>query len=520
MRAIYNCSFADPWLKVAEELKAKYGVEPVYWIGYADDDSERLVRQKFPAAVYHAYFDAWKGVFPKDFEEKSWANSPEPKEYRGYSEYELQALQLMDRMDFNQRSFSYMERRLLFRKFIRCWTYIIDRYEIDALISPNIPHRSFDFPLYLICRKKGIKMISFICTPFMKSGRILALSDLYCIPDQIRLTFLKKKEIVSNQPLSNDIQDNLSRIKKDYDTAKPEFFKDHNRHHKRKPSVFLSGRKFIYELLGKQSPWLGKNGWLVNGVPSYHKTERQDVERSRSRQNLLSYIAKIHRRIHYLKLLEMEYRKTAVKPDLSIKYVILALHYQPEATTAPWAGIFTDQLYVLELMSRHLPKDWLIYVKENPKQFNPIAEGNTGRPLRFYRDALKIPRVSFTPIDMDPFALIDQALAVFSVAGTIGWEAIVRGKPVICFGPSWYEHYSPGVLRVRNGVDLESVPAFIRRYQYDEQSLHYYLKTIEELSLCAYFRRGLKQVLDIDEQECIESLQASVAYRFGLLKES
>lgn len=520
MRALYNCSFADPWLKVAEQLKVNYHVEPVYWIGYADDDSERLVQQTFPAAVYHAYFDAWKGLFPRDFEEESWAYAPEPEEYRCYVEYELQALQLMDRMDFDQHSFSYAERRLLFRKFIRCWTFIIDHYGIDSLISPTIPHRSFDFPLYLVCRRKGLKMISFMSTPFMKSGRILALSDLYQIPELIKQVFDQKQESGSRQPLSEDTQGYLSRIQQNYDAAKPENFQEYNRYHKQKPSVFLTGIKFISEMLGKHSPWLGQDGWLVNGVPSYHKTDKQNVEHSRSRLNLLSYIAKINRRINYLKRLEKEYRKIAVKPDVTKKYVILALHYQPEATTAPRAGIFADQLYVLELMSRHLPKGWLIYVKENPKQFNPIAEGNTGRPLRFYRDALKIPRVFFMPIDADPFVLIDQALAVFSVAGTIGWEGIVRGKPVICFGPSWYEHYTPGVLRVKNGADLESVPAFIERYLYDEQALHRYLKTIEEQSLCAYFRRGLKKVLSISEEECVASLQVSVARQLGLIKES
>jgi hypothetical protein len=520
MRAIYNCSFADPWVMVAEQLKAKYALEPVYWIGYADDDSDRLVRQAFPAVVYHAYFDAWKGVFPDGLEEGSWAFAPEPEEYGCYAEYELQALQLMDRMDFDQRSFSFAERRLLFRKFIRCWTYIVEHLRIDALISPNIPHRSFDFPLYLVCRRKGIKMISFMSTPFMKSGRILALSDLYHMPERIKLAFQQKQESKTEQPLSEDTRGYLSRVKQNYEAAKPENFREYNRHHRRKPSVFLTGRKFFFEILGKNSPWLGRNGWLFNGVPSYHKSDRQEVEHSRSRQNLASYMAKIYRRIRYLKRLELEYRKSAVKPDFTKKYVILALHYQPEATTAPRAGIFTDQLYVLELMSRHLPKDWSIYVKENPKQFNPIAEGNTGRPLRFYSDALNIPRVSFVPIDADPFALIDRALAVFSVAGTIGWEGMVRGKPVVCFGPSWYEHYAPGVLRVRNEADLESVPAFIERYLYDEPALQRYLKTIEEQSLCAYFRRGLKRLMSISEKECVESLQASVACRLGLTKGS
>jgi len=516
MRAIFNHSFADPWLKVAGQLQRHYGVEPVYWIGYADDDSDRLVRQAFPAAVYHANFDAWKGVFPKGIEDSSWLNVPEPEDYDHYAEHELQALQLMDRMDFDQRSFSYAERRLLFRKFIRCWTFVVEQFGIDALISPNIPHTSFDFPLYLVCRQKGIRTISFMNTPFMNCGRILAVSNLYHFPERIRHAFDQKQKTDSKPLLSEDTYGYLSRINKNYDAAKPVNFQQYNRHHKRKPSVFLTGRKFIYELLGKDSPWRGRDGWLVRGVPNYHKPDGKDVEHTPIRQKLPCYGAKIFRRIRYLKRLEAEYRRLTVPPDLTKKYVIMGLHYQPESTTAPRAGLFADQLYVLELMARHLPQDWSIYVKENPKQFNPIAEGNTGRPVRFYRDALKIPRVSFAPHDMDPFVLIDKALAVFTVTGTIGWEAMVRGKPVVSFGPSWYEYFSSGVMRIVKGSDLDSVPTFVERYAYDEGALHRYLKTIEEQSVCAYFRKGLKQVTGISEAECVAALTSCLSSHFDL----
>ncbi len=64
MKVIYNTCFVDPWLKVAKELKEKYGFEPVYWIGYEIDNSENLVPAAFPSAIYHPIFDAWKGIFP------------------------------------------------------------------------------------------------------------------------------------------------------------------------------------------------------------------------------------------------------------------------------------------------------------------------------------------------------------------------------------------------------------------------------------------------------------------------
>jgi hypothetical protein len=55
---------------VAKKLKQQYGYEPVYWIGYEDDNSKNIVPTFFPNAVYHPYYDAWKGIFPKRIEDK------------------------------------------------------------------------------------------------------------------------------------------------------------------------------------------------------------------------------------------------------------------------------------------------------------------------------------------------------------------------------------------------------------------------------------------------------------------
>lgn len=511
MRALYNCAFADPWVKVAEGLEARYGIEPAYWIGYADDDSERLVGTTFPKAMYHPYFDAWKGVFPEKIEEESWAHVPDPQEYESIAQGELLALHLMDRMDFDQRSFSHQERRMLFRKFIRCWSYVIERFRIEALISPTVPHRSFDYPLYLVCQRRGVKLVSFASTTFSQAARIIAVSNPHQFPDEIRREFDLRRDLPSPDALPDDIRDSLARMARGYEAAKPETFKELYRYHKNNPSLLLTGRKFLTEMTRKRNPWIGKYGWLMRGVPSYHKTDRDFVERSRSRQGLLRYSAKIYRRLSFLKRLKAEHDRNVTGIDPAKPFVILALHYQPEATTSPRAGIFSDQLYVMELLSRHLPRDWQILVKENPMQFNPIAEGNTGRPLRFYRDAAKIPRVSFIPLNADPFSLIDAALAVFTVSGTIGWEGMARGKPVICFGPAWYEYYAPGVLRVQEAEDLGKAADFIRSYRLDEAALRRYLAAIGELSLRAYFRRGLKQKAGISEEDCVKSLERSVA---------
>jgi len=516
MNALYNCAFADPWLDVANVLKNEHGIDPVYWIGYDDDNSKELIPEKFPGIVYHDYFNAWKGVFPEKIETLAQKKSVGLELYKKLAPFELSGLSIMDRMDMDWESFCYAERRMLFRKFLRYWSVVIDLFKIDYLISPTVPHRSFDYPLYLICKEKGIKIISFISTPFNNAGRIVGVSDIFKTSQKIKKeyeTFDRNDKI---DAIAEDIKVYIEKINKSYADAKPENFKEYNRFYGKSPSLIMTGRKFFYELNVKRSIWFGKTGWLWKGVPSYTKEKKKRVEESRIRLNLISYIFKIYKRIMILKSLKREYLKISVNPDLNSDYVIYALHYQPEATTTPKAGIFSDQLYVLELLSKHLPDDWNIYIKENPKQFNPIAEGNTGRMLRFYRDALKFPKVFFIAEDTDPFKIIDKSKAVITIAGTMGWESMIRKKPVICFGPAWYEHFTHGVLRIKDEDDLNKITDFIKNFKYSEKELMIYLKAVENNSFNAYFRRGLKSVLNINDKICINSLVEHTVKHFGL----
>lgn len=516
MNVIYNNCFADPWVEIAKALKSEFNLQPAYWLGYADDESKNIVPSTFPEIVYHEYFNAWKGVFPENIETLAQNYCVDPEFYKKLAEYELQGLNIMDRMDMDWQSFSFSERRLLFRKFIRYWLAVIDFYKIDLLISPTIPHQSFDYPLYLVCREKGIKTISFISTPFCNAARILSISDIYRLPEKVKNDYKKSERSKKKVVLADDIQLYLNKINSNYEEAKPDNFKEYNRFHKDKPSVLQTGKRFFFDLKKRRSFWAGREKWLISGVPSYTKDKRRNIEESRSRLNFVSYVLKIYKRVNYLKKLRKEYSRISVKNDLNANYVIFALHYQPEATTAPRAEYFADQLYIIELLSKYLPSDWKIYVKENPKQFNPIAEGNTGRLLRFYKDALRFPGVSFVPVNSDPFKLIDKTKAVITLGGTIGWEAMVRKKPVICFANTWYEYFDHGVFRVSDESDLKKMTEFINSYKYDHQKLLTYLKAVEDNSVTAYFRRGLKQGMNMKEEDCVDTLVNKVVDHFGL----
>ncbi len=108
------------------------------------------------------------------------------------------------------------------------------------------------------------------------------------------------------------------------------------------------------------------------------------------------------------------------------------LHLQPELTTDILGGGTADQLLAIEELARALPSNILIYAKENPKQSLYMRDPS------FFRRLRDIPSVRYLPIEVPSLDLVRRSIAVATVTGTAGWEAIQMGKPAFCFGYAWF----------------------------------------------------------------------------------
>ena len=126
--------------------------------------------------------------------------------------------------------------------------------------------------------------------------------------------------------------------------------------------------------------------------------------------------------------------------DLEKKFIYFAMQLQPEMTTSAIGQKYRDQVLAIEDLARILPQNIKIYVKENPKQMG-FARG----PMFFHRIS-RIKAVEIMPSYTSTHTLTDAAVAIASISGTVGWEALCKKKPVICFGNTWYAGL-PGVLK-------------------------------------------------------------------------
>ncbi len=115
---------------------------------------------------------------------------------------------------------------------------------------------------------------------------------------------------------------------------------------------------------------------------------------------------------------------TILKQDQ--KYLYYPLHLNPEYSTLNQGTMFGNQLTVIEALAKSIPVDWVVYVKEHPAMVKEIV-----RSKYFYYRIRELPNVEIAPTYANTDTLISNAEMVVVINGTSGWEAILRGKPVV-----------------------------------------------------------------------------------------
>jgi len=110
---------------------------------------------------------------------------------------------------------------------------------------------------------------------------------------------------------------------------------------------------------------------------------------------------------------------------------------------------------LLEALRDH--PDCAVVVKVHPDVIHGRARGH------FRRQDLLHPRIHLCADGLHPAALLEQARAVYVVTSQMGFEALLWGKPVHCFGMPFYAGWGltrdrlPPPARRRTGIVLEAL---------------------------------------------------------------
>jgi len=163
--------------------------------------------------------------------------------------------------------------------------------------------------------------------------------------------------------------------------------------------------------------------------------------------------------------------------DSAERYVYFPLHVQPEMSTMTFAPFYLDQLSVLENLSKSLPTNCRLVVKEHPSMLGR-------RKASYYERIRSLPNVRFVHPLTDSFMIIKKAAAIFTITGTVGLEGLIMQKPVIVLGSTYYR-YCPLVIDAMNVAPTgwsKLVSHALGEYKHDEEILVTFLGAVFERS--------------------------------------
>jgi hypothetical protein len=152
---------------------------------------------------------------------------------------------------------------------------------------------------------------------------------------------------------------------------------------------------------------------------------------------------------------------TSVDELANSQYAYYPLHVEPEIALSLFGREYLNQIELVRNIARSLPVTWKLVVKDHPA-------GVGRRNVKYYRKLLEIPNVFLADHYLESKTIIENAKMVFTVSGFSGFEAVLKGKPVITFGKVFY-NMLPDTM-VRNVLCLQKlsdvINDFLASYEY------------------------------------------------------
>jgi hypothetical protein len=458
-----------------------------YFLGYSTSETAHDFARLFPGCRVHANHDASRGLLPQAHRHEPYPEL-DAEIIEKMRPYEQMAMRMFDIYDPDGRSFSPLERRSAYYHVLRFGLYFMRNRRPDLLLAGSVPNSLHDFMLYCLCRVHGIPTYVYYRTPV--DGLVLVYTSLEEAPR--RLARAAEARLRAGAPeLPPLVEQYYRKVQSTYDVGKPWYMKFRNHEVLTRGSgpgavalSYLRDAKWLLSMaLRLALSARMRRDYLVTPQADFFK--QPDVPFSRSMSTRMEQALVFRRGFRRKLKLLATYRGLQVRPDLDAPYVFVPLHFQPEASTYPMGWDFIDQELMIRLLAALVPKGWRILVKEHLVTFDPGRRSEMSRLPDFYRELAAIDNVDLVPMELESFAMIDRARCVATITGTVGLEALIRGKPVITFGPAWYAA-CPGVL---DGRDREACRAALGRvaegYAPDQESVRRFLAAFAEVALHA-----------------------------------
>jgi hypothetical protein len=431
---------------VMAELHAKHGIEPLLWT--SSHLHEKAVNEKFPDAHFFHGGDAKMAKWPASLQ---WC---EHAPFDGacqhvWNTWHHQIFDMLRRWDYCG-DYTQLEMSQDFYEQLVAWNHLLVALKPDFIFLWEPPHVQYSLMLYALAKYHGIKALCIVPT----QGAFSSVSDDFSggrvWNNGLRLAQWEQQ--AGYEPKEEDLHDemiavfrratnksysegipwwqrnylqlksgsvNFTFIRKIWHMMRGHLKRDFRRFRKGEDKSAVSPVQGIYPHkesgLRVRDSFIGRFVWLRYG-----------------RLALRNYLETMKHERAYLATVSKE-------PSQEGKYVLVCFSFQPELTSNPLGGIFLHQWLMANIVAHSVPDDCETWVKEHPAQFVSLGGTSSYRNTLYYDLIRRLPRVKMVPLHADQFDLIDNSLAVATLTGTVGFEALARGKQVLIFGSVWYD---------------------------------------------------------------------------------
>lgn len=293
-------------------------------------------------------------------------------------------------------------------------------YSLSAAVFFDTPHHPFDYISYLYLKFMSVKVIVADHLPFVHSIKQNRRAFFNLDFPQIDDSFFD----LFNQYSFRDSEYNKRLLSQDMQAYLEEYRTSSNIEFNSKHY----GDRWRFHYL-----W---NRFFVRLI--WHLKEKRLILIFKK---LLYYIDTFtFERIDRIKLLN-SYNKLSISNTGECPYLYFPLHLQPEASSVPLGNEYSDQLLVVDYLTKNLQDGVFLYVREHPAIFHRISSNEkikTVRSAKFYDKLNSNPKVKLVSLQENHLELVKNSLGIVTLTGTVAFEAFGLNKLAFIFGDRFY----------------------------------------------------------------------------------
>ena len=261
----------------------------------------------------------------------------------------------------------------------------------DILIGFNWPHTSSDYSLYLIS-KYHFKIPTLFINPIPFFGK-----SLYTIGTSMENSskIFEKAYELNNYEISGFVKNYVKNFKKHHNLP-VHIVKYYSELKIRKDYSFFGILKAILTLK------------IFKKVNLALKKNKENYKSPKSIINMIEHIILMKKKLSNNKKTKRYYEKISISKIEDKNFIYFPAQYAPEPNSVIMIKTFENQLLILDMLNKAIPKDWKIYYKEHPETFLSRQLAAPFRQKEYFEKLKKFEKIKFLRSNLDTYELIKK----------------------------------------------------------------------------------------------------------------